>query len=67
MSDSRLRQVFNQAVTDVSFRNEFLGNIRKVLLEYGIKEEVVCFIEAREPRDIQALARVLEDLESQFG
>ena len=62
MTDARLKQLFNRAVTDSAFRDELFVNLRRVLLEHGVKEEIICTIEMRNPQTVQALAGVLEHL-----
>ena len=63
MNDSRLRHLFNRAVTDVTFRDKLFGNLCEVLLAHGVEEELIGLIEAHKPRDIQALAVVLETID----
>ena len=63
MTNPTLRQLFNQAVTDLAFRNRLFGNLHRVLLENGVKENTACFIEDANPQTIQALAKVLETID----
>ena len=63
MINTKLRQVFNRAVTDISFRNKLLDNMREVLVGHGVAEEMIVFIEAHDPPDIQTLALVLQKID----
>ena len=65
MNDSRLRHLFNRAVTDVVFQDKLFGNLREILLAHGVEEELIGLIEAHKPRDIKTLAVVLETMDEQ--
>ena len=65
--DTRLRQVFNRAATEPDFEEALFKDLRKMLLENGIDEQIVCFIETHRPQNLHCLAKILEEIDYQVA
>jgi hypothetical protein len=61
--NTKIRQLFNRAVTDEGFREQLFSNLHEVLQTQGIEQYLAHEIEARQPQTLQALAEVLQTLE----